>query len=81
MAGPLQNRSRPVRRREWHTADSGSALAFILDAIVIGVVSTALVPLFGAGSMVQTGANQVEATAGGRDVLPRRTSMAADRSS
>jgi len=29
------------------------ALAFILDAIAIGVISTALIPLLGAGSMVR----------------------------
>jgi uncharacterized RDD family membrane protein YckC len=39
-------------------------VAWILDAIVIGVLSAALAPLFGAGSMIQTGTNQVEVNYG-----------------
>ena len=35
-------------------------LAFILDAIIIGVLTSVLVPLFGGGSIVQTGPGEFE---------------------
>jgi uncharacterized RDD family membrane protein YckC len=36
------------------------AVAWILDAIVLGVITSAVSPLFGAGAMIQAGTNQVE---------------------